>query len=356
MIVLTGVRAVAWLIGPVFMALIIVIAVAPVQGWLRRRGWPGWATTLVVILLVYAILLALALGIIISVARLATELPKYASDADNLVNSATAQLAKLGIGPDQLKQAASSLDLSNLAGILTALLSSVAGLATSFIFLLALLLFLSAEAGGVGDRLTSIAADRPRIIEALTTFARGTRQYLLVTTVFGLIVAVIDTIALALLGIPLAITWGLLSFITNYIPNIGFIIGVIPPALLGLLTGGPQLMIVVIVVYSTINVVIQSIIQPRFIGDAVGLSATLTFLALVFWTWLLGPLGAILAVPLTLLVKAMLVDVDPQARWADALVRSSAKEPDPNEPPKASRRERRRERKRQGAELTAEPT
>jgi len=355
-IVLTGVRAVAWLIGPVFMALIIVIAVAPVQGWLRRRGWPGWATTLVVILLVYAILLGIALGIIISVARLATELPKYASDADNLVNSATAQLAKLGIGPDQLKQAASSLDLSNLAGILTALLSSVAGLATSFIFLLALLLFLSAEAGGVGDRLTSIAADRPRIIEALTTFARGTRQYLLVTTVFGLIVAVIDTIALALLGIPLAITWGLLSFITNYIPNIGFIIGVIPPALLGLLTGGPQLMIVVIVVYSTINVVIQSIIQPRFIGDAVGLSATLTFLALVFWTWLLGPLGAILAVPLTLLVKAMLVDVDPQARWADALVRSSAKEPDPNEPPKASRRERRRERKRQGAELTAEPT
>ena len=115
-------------------------------------------------------------------------------------------------------------------------------------------------------------------------------------------------------------------------------------------------MIMVIVVYSTINVVIQSIIQPRFIGDAVGLSATLTFLALVFWAWLLGPLGAILAVPLTLLVKAMLVDVDPQARWADALVRSSAKEPDPNEPPKASRRERRRERKRQGAELTAEPT
>ena len=131
-----------------------------------------------------------------------------------------------------------------------------------------------ARRGGAGDRIASIAADRPRIAEALGHFAWGTRQYLLVTTVFGLIVAVLDTIALAILGIPLAITWGLLSFITNYIPNIGFILGVIPPALLGLLTGGPKLMVIVIVVYCVLNTVIQSVIQPRFIGDAVGLSVT----------------------------------------------------------------------------------
>ena len=157
----------------------------------------------------------------------------------------------------------------------------------------------------------------------------GTRQYLLVTTVFGLIVAVLDTVALSILGIPLAVTWGLLSFITNYIPNIGFIIGVVPPALLGLLTGGPQLMVIVIVVYCALNFVVQSIIQPRFIGDAVGLSVTVTFVVLFFWAWLLGPLGAILAIPLTLLAKALLVDIDPQAKWADALLRASAREPDP---------------------------
>jgi predicted PurR-regulated permease PerM len=96
-------------------------------------------------------------------------------------------------------------------------------------------------------------------------------------------------------------------------PNIGFIIGVAPPALLGLLTGGPSLMLIVIAVYCALNFVVQSIIQPRFIGDAVGLSVTVTFLALVFWTWLLGPLGAILAIPLTLSAKAVLVDVDPRA-------------------------------------------
>jgi predicted PurR-regulated permease PerM len=159
--------------------------------------------------------------------------------------------------------------------------------------------------------------------EALGDFARGTRQYMLVTTLFGFIVAVLDTIALVLLGIPLAVMWGVLAFVTNYIPNIGFIIGVVPPALLALLIGGPGLMVLVIVVYALLNFVIQSLIQPRFVGDAVGLSTTVAFLALAFWTWLLGPLGAILAIPLTLLAKAVLVDVDPRASWADALMRST---------------------------------
>jgi AI-2 transport protein TqsA len=222
--------------------------------------------------------------------------------------------------------------------------------------LISLLLFLSIEAGGAGDRLASIGADRPMISEALGRFAWGTRQYLLVTTVFGLIVAVLDSVALALLGIPLAVTWGLLSFITNYIPNVGFIIGVVPPALLGLLTGGPQLMVIVIIVYSGINFVVQSIIQPRFIGDAVGLSGTVTFVALVFWAWLLGPLGAILAIPLTLLAKALLVDTDPRAKWADALLRATPAEPDPDAPPKKSRRERRREREEALPDLSAAPT
>jgi len=336
-VVFVGVQAMAWLIGPAFLALIIVIAVAPVQRWLRIKGWPGWASTLVVVLAVYAIVLSLALAVIISIARLGTELPQYASQSGSLVDSVTAQLTKLGVGPEQIKQAAGSLNIGKLAELIGGLLSSVAGLATNFVFLIALLLFLSVESAGMPERMAEIGADRPTVVEALAKFAYGTRQYLLVTTVFGFIVAVLDTIALTIMGIPLAITWGLLAFVTNYIPNVGFIIGVVPPALLGLLTGGPGLMVAVIVVYCVLNLVIQSIIQPRFIGDAVGLSTTLTFVALVFWAWLLGGLGAILAIPLTLLIKALLIDIDPKAAWAHALMRSTEKVPDPNAPPKVKK-------------------
>jgi AI-2 transport protein TqsA len=347
-VVVAGIQAMAWLIAPAFMALIIVIAVAPVQGWLRRRGVPAWATVLVLTLCVFGVVVLVALGIIFSLARLATELPQYASKADALVASATGQLAKLGVGPDQLKQAASSLNVGKLAGVLGSLLGSVAGLATNLVFLLALLLFLSVESHGTTNRLALIATDRAPVVAALTRFAWGTRQYLLVTTVFGFIVAVLDSIALAIMGVPLAVTWGILSFLTNYIPNIGFILGLVPPALLGLLVGGPQLMVLVIVVYCVLNLVVQSIIQPRFIADAVGLSITVTFVALVFWAWLLGPLGAILAIPLTLLAKYLLVDIDPRAKWADALLRETPKSADPASddgvaPPKKSRRWRRGE-------------
>lgn len=322
-IVVAGVQAIAWLIGPAFLALIIVIAVSPVQSWLRRIGLPAWAATIVLILMVYGVIIALALVMIVSVARLATILPQYASQTSQLVDSVSKTLATFGVGPEQLKAALSSLNVGNIVGSIGTLLASVGGLATNFVFLLAVLLFLSVETRGVPARLAAIAADRPRISEALVHFAWGTRRYLLVTTVFGAIVAVLDGIALAIIGIPLPVLWGLLSFITNYIPNVGFVLGVIPPALLGLLGGGWKQMLVVIVVYCVLNFVIQSLIQPRFIGDSVGLSMTVTFLALFFWAWLLGPLGAILAIPLTLLAKALLVDIDPKAGWADALLRDS---------------------------------
>ena len=111
---------------------------------------------------------------------------------------------------------------------------------------------------------------------------------------------------------------------TNFIPNIGFVIGVIPPALIALLEGGPGLMLAVVAVYCLINFVIQSVIQPRVIGDRVGLSTTITFLSLVFWTWVVGPLGAILAVPLTLLLRAVLVEADPSAWWVLPLLSGKA--------------------------------
>jgi hypothetical protein len=187
-------RALIILVGAA--STVVAVAGVPVQGRLRRPGWPGWATALVVLILVCSILLGVALGIIFfSVVRLATELPQYATKAEALVGSVSAQLAALGVGPEQIQQAAGSVNLGNVAGVLAALLGSMAGLASNFVFLLALLLFLSVGSGGYEDRPASIAADRPGVSGALGRFAWGTRQYLLVTTVFGLIVAVLDSIA-----------------------------------------------------------------------------------------------------------------------------------------------------------------
>lgn len=233
-------------------------------------------------------------------------------------------LARWDISPEQLRPATDQLDFDRLIGYVGNLLGSVTSIGTGILFVLALLLFFSIEASSAKARQLALQTDRPAIGSAISGFVHGTRRYMLVTTVFGLIVAVLDAIALAIMGIPLPLLWGVLAFITNYIPNVGFILGVAPPAILGLLEGGWQLLAAVIVVYGALNFVIQSVIQPRFVGQAVGISTIATFLSLVLWGWILGPLGAILAIPLTLLAKALLVDVDPRARWVDALLASHA--------------------------------
>ena len=225
---------------------------------------------------------------------------------------------------------------AKLVALIGTLLAGLSGLAVSLVFLVCLMLFLSVEAGGMDRRLAAVAADRPQLETALRSFAAGTRSYLVVTTVFGLIVGVLDGAALWIIGVPLPVLWAVLSFLTNFIPNVGFLIGLMPPALLALLTGGVSQMLTVIAVYCVLNFVIQTVIQPRFVGDSVGLAMTTTFVALVFWAWLLGPIGALLAIPLTLLIKALLVDVDPTARWANALAGSLER------PPRESRRAGRR--------------
>ena len=179
------------------------------------------------------------------------------------------------------------------------------------------------HATGALGRMAAVNRLRPRLGEAFRIFSANTRRFLGVTTVFAVITGVADTLLLLWLDIPLAILWGLLAAICNYIPYVGFVIGLIPPALLALLIGDWPLMLTVIVAFIVLNSLFTSLIQPYFVGDAVGVSMPVTLVALVFWGWVLGPLGAILAIHLTLLVKAILVDTDPSAGWANALFGST---------------------------------
>jgi AI-2 transport protein TqsA len=327
-VILAGVKASSSLVGPAFLALVLTIAVHPMRRWLDRF-MPTWAASLVCLLTVYVTVVVLAICVVAAVARFAALLPQYQDQFTDLITNITDTLKKIGVDPDKLHQISSSFDLGALADLLGEILNGAASLVSNLVFLLTLILFMTLDAGSFPRLMAAAQEARPQLIDSLVAFARSTRSYLIVSTVFGLIVAVMDTVALALLGVPAPLVWGLLAFLTNYIPNIGFIIGLIPAAILALLEGGFGQMMWVIVIYCAINLVIQSIIQPKVVGDAVGLSTTLTFLSLVFWAWVMGPIGAVMAIPLSLLVKAVLVDADPQNHWLVPLVANSdsSKEP-----------------------------
>ncbi|OHV36551.1 AI-2E family transporter, partial [Parafrankia colletiae] len=298
-----GIRAFRDTLGPTFLALVLVVTVHPLQVRLRRRGAPGWVGIIAVMATIYTILVGLVVALVASTARLITLLPDYGVQSDNLRNQAAQWLEGLGVQPEQASAMVSRLDLSELSGALQHLLSGLASAGSNLVFLVTLVFFLTIDGDSFSRRLDVAAGSRPLQVGALREFSLNTRRYVAVSSLFGLIVAAFDVFALHLLEIPLPLLWGLLSFITNYIPNIGFVVGLIPPALLGLLEGGVARMLWVVAVYSAINMIAQSFIQPKVVGNVVGLSATLTFLSLVFWAFVLGPLGALLAVPMTLLAK-----------------------------------------------------
>lgn len=330
-IAVAGMHEIAGILAPALLALVLTVAFHPVRGWFASKHLPSWLITLLMAAIVYAVVLAFAVSMALAVARFATLVPQYHDEADAATKNAQSWLASMGIGADQTKSITSQLDFDKLSSIAATLLNQVASFLSSLFFVIVLLLFLAMDGGWFSERLEQARDGHAGFVQALEAFAHGTRSYLIVSTIFGLIVAAFDTTAIWLLGIPAPLVWGLLAFITNYVPNIGFVLGLIPVALLAYLEGGLSLMLAVIAIYCVLNVIIQSIIQPRIVGDTVGLSTTLTFVSLIFWGWVLGPLGALLAIPTSLFAKALLIDVDDRGRWLAPLVGgsgASAKVPD----------------------------
>ena len=333
-IALAGVRSIAGIIGPAFLALVITITLHPIRLRLERHHRiPGWVASILMVIAAYLLLLLLTLALVVSVAQLAALIPQYGAQITDAVANAGNALRGLGVQQDQINAVVDAIDPGQLVDLAMSVLSSTLGVLSNLFFLLTVLLFMAFDTDATRRGLALLRDRFPNPVGALDNFARGTRNYMGVSASFGLIVAVLDGLALWIMGVPGAFVWAVLAFVTNFIPNIGFVIGVIPPALIALLEGGPGLMIAVIVVYSVINFLIQSVIQPRVVGDAVGLSPTLTFMSLVFWTWVIGPLGALLAVPLSLLTKALLVEADPRTQWALPLISGKTDPADKPEPP-----------------------
>jgi len=323
-----GIRLGAEIVAPVMLGLVLTIAVLPLWHWAKGHRWPGWAATLLALVAACAMVLVLVLGTALAIAKLVELLPQYADDARSLRGDGTDFLTSHGIGSGAANAAVDQIDPARLVAALTSVLKGVMGALGNLLFLVTLLFFLCTAVPLAGARFATLREAKPELAGSLSTFVAATQRYLVVTALFGAIVAVIDTGALWLLAVPLPLVWGLFSFITNFIPNIGFVIGVIPPALLALLEGGWSNALLVVVVYSGINVVIQTFIQPHYVGATVGLSAEMTFLSLVVWTFLLGPLGALLAVPMTLLVRAVLIDPDGRLAWVSPLIATNVDPPE----------------------------
>ncbi|MCI9887312.1 AI-2E family transporter [Micrococcales bacterium 31B] len=323
-IVFAALQQVSGILGPAFLALILVITVSPIGHWLMRKGVPRPIATLVVIFVLLAIMGGFVWLLVVSIQQLVEIIPTYSSQMQAGVNSLQGKLAEMGVNQQQVQDIVSRFDISQLTSVITSLLSQLTSITTNLFFIMLIMLFMAVDASDYPQRILRVARVRPAIAASMGNFSSGVRRYFGVSAIFGLICAVLNVVALHILDVPLPLLWGALSFITNFIPNIGFVVGIIPPALLALLTNGPNSMVWVIVSYIVINFCIQTLIQPRYLGNTVNLSVTVTVLSLTVWTWLLGPMGALLAIPATLFLRALLIDAYPETRWLGAFIDANA--------------------------------
>jgi predicted PurR-regulated permease PerM len=319
-------------LAPLFFALNMLITAYPIHAVLVRHHCPKVLAALVTGLTVIVMLAGFLGGIIWSVAAMVTQMQKYVPQMNSLYRQLIEQLSRFGLGEDAILERVKSINPQQILSVATSVLSDTTSVVTMVVVIITGMIFMMMDTPQIAERLELAGTVKPGVARSLSAFASGIRKYWLVTTVFGIIVALLDWAVLLVLGVPLAGVWALFSFLTNYIPNVGFVLGLVPPALLGLFDKGWVTAVIVVVAYSVLNFVVQSIIQPKFAGDAVGLTPTLSFISLLLWGWVFGALGTLIALPCSLLVKALLIDADPGARWINALISSrpqDARSPDP---------------------------
>ncbi|MDR7082764.1 putative PurR-regulated permease PerM [Arthrobacter ginsengisoli] len=314
-VVAFGLAAVRGIVTPMFFAFVLTLCVHPLRRWMQGRGVPRGIATGTTIAAVFALLTGFTAVLVASLAQFSALLPQFAPQMEQLGDSIAQMLQSIGFGPEQTQTVLEGLTPGRIIGFLGGLLGNIASLAGSLVIILTLLILMAVDGSSIPALLTHLQFHRPALVTAFNGFAVGVRRYMIATTVLGVAQGIFNWLVLVVLQVPGALLWGLLSFICSFIPNIGYFIAIIPPLFFGFLTGGWPTVLAVIVIYGGINSIVQSIIQPRYVGNAVALSETLTFISVLFWAVVLGPVGAILAVPLTLLVRTILLDSDPSVAW-----------------------------------------
>ncbi|MEX0912140.1 MAG: AI-2E family transporter, partial [Gemmatimonadota bacterium] len=168
-----------------------------------------------------------------------------------------------------------------------------------FAFMLGGLWDMESRAGGDGSPKSPFEA---RYAE----FSVSIRGYMAVRALLGLGTAILNYVLLLVVGVDYALLWAVLSFLLSFVPNIGFVLSMLPPILLALLEHGWVEAVIVFAGYQLVNTLVDNVIGPRFIGRQMKISALLSFLSVLFWAWVLGPTGAILSVPLTVLIRDLI--------------------------------------------------
>jgi predicted PurR-regulated permease PerM len=323
-LVLMFMREGAELISSLFLAWIIVLVATPLLHWLVGKGTPVWLSFALTLAAILAVFVAFSLILVVAVDRFIEEIPQYASELEASITAIQESLSSLGVIRPESDSIFSYINPEQLLSALGSFISGLFGTLSNLLLLGLLIIFLLLEAFNAPEKLAEEIKAGNTYLQRYFHLSESLRKYIIITTIVGLTTGVLDIIWFVLLGVSFPVLWGILAFLMSYIPTLGFWIAAIPPSLLALLESGPLTAALVFLGIVLINGFAENVVKPKYMGEGLNLSPFMVIFSVIFWAAVLGPLGAILGLPMTLMFKEIVLEADDQNRWIARLM--SAKE------------------------------
>lgn len=353
MIVAAGLRAAVSILVPFLMAVFLAIIATPALFWLQKKRIPtALAITIIsAVLLIGGILLGALLAA--AIADFTRDLPEFEKNLHNTIlrwseHLSYAQPAQIEGGQDSAESLSRHAEEKvnqilqivresfqkyihpdQIIQLLRDMLTQLGSILANGFLIYLTMIFILMEASILPAKIRAATLQSPEIFENLSKVANDVKRYLAIKTVISLLTGLFITFLLLILKVNYAVLWGLLAFLLNFVPTIGSLIAAVPAVLLALLQAGPGTALLTAAGYLAVNVVLGNFIEPKVMGERLGLSVLVVFLSLIFWGWILGPFGMLLAVPLTMLFKIILQSRE-DTRWLATLL-DSEKPPLPKE-------------------------
>jgi predicted PurR-regulated permease PerM len=312
-ILIAGLRAADSILIPFMVAVFVTVLSLPILFWLQKLGLPRSLAVVITITGATAVLAGAGFLVTMGLVEFADRLPRYRVDLDRGVNDVVAWLDERGF----VVKASDILDPDTAINLVQKSTAAVAGIVQDTVLVLLIVVFMLFEAAYFPAKLRATMGQR--LVRDVGRVTEEVQRYLAIKTIMSVSVGFAAGIWVAFCDVDYPIFWGLVAFVMHYIPNIGAFLASIPPVLLAVFENGTGTALVVVFGYVVINMVLGNLVEPALMGRRFGLSTLVVFLSLIFWGWVWGPIGMLLSVPLTIIVKIML-EGSVEWRWLAVLL------------------------------------
>ncbi len=317
-VIFAGIKTATNILVPFLLSVFIAIMCNPIVAKASEYKIPKAISVVLVIAIFVTIALSMAGLVGNSLNELSQLLPEYRAQLKQELTWIPERLAEYNIIISS-KLLIEYFDPSAAMGLAANMLSGLGGVMANLFLIIITVIFMLFEASSLPQKL-HLALDDPEMrLKQIDRFLSSVNHYIAIKTVVSIGTGALVSFMLWMFGLDFFLLWGVLAFLFNYIPNIGSIIAAVPAMSLAILQLGPTSAGLIGLGYLVINTVMGNVVEPRYLGKGLGLSTLVVFLSLIFWGWLLGTVGMLLSVPLTMVIKIALESSE-EGKWFAVLL------------------------------------